>query len=304
MSDETSANIQMTNESINDVQMTEETPISFIQTKTPTSANPKKRKVSEIEKEKSDDNNVNLSIQDVLNRISDSDKLHSDGFAALRNDIALWRQETSRQIEAIQGKVSKVENSIENIKERMNGHDKNIEDLSETSNNHGIEINRILQEKLECQMIIAGINHEIIEKTENMLELAMNTIAAQGIIVERNDIVRVSKRIFNVTGKDQKEYKKGILNVVFKEFDKKIEVMKKKRQNYKKGDKIFFNIALTPHNRQFMHQAKDITKGKLKVYFGRGCVRVIKEDKSEMVIDDLNKIEELKKYMSNIKSNK
>lgn len=146
-------------------------------------------------------------------------------------------------------------------------------------------------------MEISGINHEIIEKSKNIQELALKTFESQGIMIEASDIARVSKRIFNIKQKNDSEYKKGILNVVFKSFEKKIEVMKQKRQTQKKDDKIFFQIALTPYNRHFMLQAKDITRGKLKVYFGKGCVRVVKHDKTEIIIDDPGKLEDLKSYM-------
>jgi len=262
-----------------------------------------KRKALEIQNsdEHEEEMESSFSLKDVMDKISEATKMQAQEFSSLRNDIATLRQDINNQIESIKHKVSNVESNIGNINSRIDGFDSKIVEIAETSILHGKEINRMMQEKLECHMEIVGLNHEIIEKNEDVMELAIKTIASQGIAIEKNDIARVSKKIFNIKRKDDKQYKKGILNVVFKDFDKKIQVMKQKRQSHTEVNKnIYFHIALTPFNRHFMYQAKEITNGKLKVYFGRGNVRVIKKDKAEIVIDDLCKLDDLKEYMLTI----
>jgi hypothetical protein len=241
-----------------------------------------------------------LSLKDVIDKISEATKVHSEEFSALRSDIAILRQEVNSQIELMQRKVEDVENSIESIKTRIDGVDSKIDEIAETSSLHGKEINRLMQEKLECNMEIAGLKPEIIEGTEDVEDLAIKTISSQGIAIDKNDIARVSKRVFHVIGKNQNQNKKGIINVVFKDFNKKVQVMKQKRLVHDKDKSIYFNTALTPFNRHFMSQAKEITEGKLKVYFGRGCVRVVKKDKSEIMIDETSKLDDLKEYMQSI----
>lgn len=273
---------------------------------TPSKVNASGMKRKALEIQNSDENEEmemesGFSLKDVMDKISEATKMQSQEFSTLRSDIATLRQDINSQIESIKHKVSNVEGTIENINSRIDGFDNKIVEIAETTILHGKEINRMMQEKLECHMEIAGLNHEVIEENADVLELAIRTIASQGIAIEKDDIVRASKKIFNIKGKDGKQYKKGILNVVFKVFDKKIQVMKQKRQCTTETNKsIYFNISLTSFNRHFMTQAKEITKGKLKVYFGRGNVRVVKKDNTEIVVDDLCKFDDLREYMLTI----
>lgn len=251
------------------------------------------------------DNNSKLSLEEVfgklLDKIEETAKSHSEEVTMLRNDLAEWRQDIIIQIESIKSKMNQVESNMDNFNAKMDKVERKVEELEKKSSLNAKDINRMMQEKLECHMEIVGLSTEVIEKTDDVKELALKTITAQGIGMEMNDLDKVFKRIINRRDKNQKEYKKGILTVVFKDFTKKIQVMKDKRESKKRGS-IFFNIALTPSNRYYLHKAKEITEGKMKIYFGKGNVRAVMNDKTELIVDDDRKIEELIKCMENMKS--
>jgi hypothetical protein len=260
-----------------------------------------KRGESSDEDEQNLQKEKNYTINDLMSKICENSNMQASEFSAIRNDIAALRQEVNCQIDMIREKVDNVEMYVEGIKSRMDEVDTKLEQITEKSAKHDVQINRMLQDKLECHMEISGIDHEVISKSSDITELAITTMKSQGIEIDKNDIERVTKRVFNVTDKDQVQIKKGIITVVFKEFEKKVQVMKSKRSTQKRDETIFFNIALTPTNRHLMFKCKEITKGKLKTYYGRGSVRVTKNDKTEFIIDEACKLEELKKYMASSK---
>ncbi|KAL7033570.1 hypothetical protein ACKWTF_007643 [Chironomus riparius] len=96
--------------------------------------------------------------------------------------------------------------------------------------------------------------------------------------------------------------KKKILTVIFSSISSKIRVMKAKR-DINTESSIYFNQAITAANRNLIYKAKSIVGKELKVFFARGYVRVQKKDENEteIIVDDLSKLDDVQEYFDEFK---
>lgn len=251
--------------------------------------------------EKDNQHNMQFSIEDVIKELRSNEAARKSESKAIRDDIASMRQEVSSQIDEIKGSIKNVELRVNDLSTKVEGIDAKVNGAEKTVNENRKLINMLKQDKLEKTMEIDGIKNEEFEKSNDLKKMAMDVIKSFGINIENSEIEHAYKREISVKKQQNGSDKKNILIVIFSNLSTKIRVMKEKRSKGNQS-KIYFNAAITPVNRTLLFKAKQVVDGKLKVYFARGAVRVLKKDKKEILIDDESKLDELKNYFDQIKN--
>jgi hypothetical protein len=197
--------------------------------------------------------------------------------------------------------MNEVKNQVQNIQREFNSKIIALEqrmDKIEQPTKYNKIANKQSQEAMEKNMDISGIKPELINEAKTFKELkklAVDVITSLNIEVKYEDIDKVSKRTYEKVKNEEKEIK-NIITVVFKDLEKKIDVMDAKRTRANaKG--LYFMHTLTPANRYFMARANAIVNKRIKIFYGKGAVRAVKEDKSQIVLDEDSKLDELKNYI-------
>jgi hypothetical protein len=206
-----------------------------------------------------------------------------------------------KQIKTMDSNVAKIESNLKETNARM-------ERVEETANegvrmatqNRKLLGNMIKQGKLENLMEISGIPSEDFAKHSGPKEVAISVFRSLQIQVDPDDIRRAIRKDITIKKPNGDNRKVPILIVTFSDFEKKAQVMAKKK-NLGPSSKIYFNLALTPLNGFLTRRAKAITKGKnLHVHFGDEAVRVKKADGSDFIIHDEADLKALQTYVDSL----
>lgn len=234
--------------------------------------------------EKSTDDNP-LTLSDLMNQLKSNEAAIKLVTHEIRNDISILRGEMTQQINGLKMSFDEMSSNVDDISMQVEGLEKRFDVVSTTANENRKMINSFQQDKLEKKMEIDGIKDSVINSTDDFKKLALDTIESFGIAVSPNDIEYAYKKEITLKKKINNSDKKLLIVVIFTNVSTKIRVMKAKRDQ-KTECSIYFNTALTVVNRNLIYKAKQIVKGKLKVYFARGCVRVLKKDKNEIMVQE------------------
>ena len=236
------------------------------------------------------------SMQDLMNELK-ANKVETMG---VRNDIAVLRGDVTQQINGLKSSLNAVTTKVNNLSTKVTGLDARIDTVAKIASENRKMISSYKQDKLEKRMEIEGVMSDVIDKTNDYKKLAIDIIESFGINIDQNEIEHVFKKEIKLKNKVKGSDMKKILIVIFSNINTKIRVMKEKRDT-KTESSIYFNQSLTVINRSLIHKAKTIVGRKLKVYFARGCVRVQKKDKSEIIVDEESKLDDVQKYFDQIK---
>jgi len=224
-----------------------------------------------------------LTLNDIMKEIRSNEAARKSESNGIRDDIALLRGEVNQQISGLRSSLDSMTTKVEDLSTKVDGIDARVDIVANIANENRKMINEYKQDKLERFMEIDGISIDKIKNASDLKKLAMETVESFGININSNEIEHAFKKEINLKKKVNGTSKKFILTVIFANINSKINVMKAKRA-LKNETSIYFNSALTFSNRNLIHKAKEIVEGKLKVYFSRGCVRVQKKDKSEILL--------------------
>lgn len=233
-----------------------------------------------------------MTLNDIMNELKANE-------AARKLDILVFRGEVSQQISGLQKSLEAMTNKVDDISVKVEGLETRTEIISTTANENRKMINQLKQDKLDKFMEIVGINKNIIDKDTDCKEMAIGIIKSFGINIDATEIEHAFKKEINSQKMEPGQDKRKILTVIFTNVSSKIRVMKTKR-DIKSESNVYFNQALTLYNRNLIYKSKQIVGKKLKVYFARGCVRVLKNDKTEIAVDDESKLVNVQKYFDQI----
>ncbi|KAL7015617.1 hypothetical protein ACKWTF_016551 [Chironomus riparius] len=259
--------------------------------------NPKFQRIDDI------NDSPQLSLKDILNEIRLNEAARKGESSGIRNDIAALRGEVSQQINGLKCSLDTMTTKVNDLKIKVDVTDARIDAVSKIVSENRKMIGSYKQDKIEKFMEIDGIKDSLISNTNDCKKLAIEIIESFGIGIVNEEIEYAFKKEVNLKKKINGSNSKKILTVIFSNINSKIRVMKAKR-DLKNENAIYFNSALTFDNRNLIYKAKTIVKGKLKVYFSRGCVRVQKKDESEIIVDDESKLSDVQNYFDQINSNK
>lgn len=219
-----------------------------------------------------------------------------------KEDINNLKKELGTQISEVKKDVINLKSNMGVIDKKLNAVEEKVNEATCLADQNSKIINSLLQSKLENCMEINGIEPKVIEETSDLKKLAISIITSFGIYVKDEDIDRVSKRTF-ATQKGNNQVIQNILIVHFNNFNKKLEILKKKN-SIKETNGIYFNIALTASNRYLMMKTKQLARIKsMKTFFSGGKIRVEKLDKTEMTINDDDDLNKLQSYINNLPNN-
>jgi archaellum component FlaC len=278
--------------------------------KTSTEANRvNKRPALEMDIEEDNANIVEPTptLSDIMNELRRNEVARKIESLGIREDIAVLRNEVTEQISEVKTSLEEMSSKVNGLTIKVNGIDNKVKDLetsvndiAETANENKKLIGALRQDKLEKFMEIDGIKDNVFNATNDYKQLALEIITSFGISINPSEIEHAFKKEINLKRKVNDSDKKMILTVIFANINSKIRVLKAKRALTDKST-IYFNAALTYDNRNLIHKTKTIVEGKLKVYFSRGCVRVQKKDKSEILVDEESKLAQVQNYYAQIK---
>lgn len=237
--------------------------------------------------------------EDIYNLLVDMKTTFKKEIDDLKNEIRETKNDLKQQMNGVKTDIDKVKTNMNVINEKLNAVEEKVNSTSVLTNQNSITINSMLQSRLENCMEISGCDPIVIESSTDLKSLAINIISSFGIPLKKEEISRVSRRTYAVNkGNDQISH--NILMVNFNDFNKKLDVMKKKSA-IKESRGIYFNIALTATNRFLMMKAKQIARTKtLKTFFSGGKIRVEKMDKTELIINDEQDLTKLQLYVNQI----
>lgn len=269
----------------------------------------RKRKIEEINdgSSKHDDlddvdqhndiSNKHLSnqLKTLFDLIASTSRMHSEEISSAKTDL-------TKSMHAISDKVNQIEANVSSLQSNVQDIDKKVDIVSKTADLNKKLINIMMQENLSKCMDIDGIDRNVVEKATNLKSLALEVISSFNIIINTDDIDRVSK-------KELRKEENGdtivrfILLVHFKDFETKVRVLRTK-MSIKDGRNIYFNATLTPTNRFFMRSAKKLAKkANLKVFFKSGKVNVEKTNKEIITIASESDISVLESYVTGFQNN-
>ncbi|KAL7045882.1 hypothetical protein ACKWTF_002383 [Chironomus riparius] len=276
------------------------------------------RKRKQIEEEESDEElQTNAKNQKIDDQDDDPSQYSFKGLMAelksneaarraesieIRNDIATLREDVMLHITGLKGSLDTVTTKVSELSTEVKEMDVKIVEVAKIANENRKLIGSYKQDKLEKFMEIDGIKSSVIDKTNDCKKLAIEIIESFGISIDTAEIEHAFKKEFVLKKKMNGSDKKKILTVIFSSISSKIRVMKAKR-DINTESSIYFNQAITAANRNLIYKAKSIVGKELKVFFARGYVRVQKKDENEteIIVDDLSKLEDVQEYFDEFK---
>lgn len=242
-------------------------------------------------------NGNEITLNDIMKELKCNDQARKMEAIGLRNEIASLKGELTQQICDIRCSVDVMENKVGDLTTKVIGMDSRVDVVAKIANENRKMIGSYKQDKLDNFMEIDGIKKDVVNSTSDYKKLAIDVIKSFAISIEPAEIQHAFKK--EITMKNSNV--KTLVVVIFANINTKIRVMKEKR-DIKDERTIYFNQSLTFINRNLIYKAKTIVGKKLKVYFARGNVRVLKKDNKEIIVDDESKLHDVQEYFDKIKN--
>lgn len=250
------------------------------------------------------------SLQDILDAMYNMSVKLSNDIEKSKNELSYEVISTKAEVasmkeeivDSLKIKIDSLEENLTELKDKVTAIEyKNtaietrMDTIQNTSARNSKIINAMQQSKIDNSIEISGINQLLIQNSTNLKALVLSTILSFSIQINEDEIEKVYAKEINRAGNNGND---KILVVSFKDFGKKIIVMKAK-QKVKDHRGIFFNISLTPSNRYHMAKAKSLAKPlNLKTFFSGGNVKVKKLDGTLMIIESAENLTELERYVA------
>lgn len=232
--------------------------------------------VNNISQLKESMNKINKRIEEEISAINTNYSTVSTNVAAIKNDL----QSTKSKVETFETTTQIALNNVTKCQKYLE--------------------NKMRQNRLENVMEIKGISPNDYSTHANMKELAIQIMKSFSINITAVDLTKaIAFDLFQ--SKQPNSPKTKILQVTFKDFDKKIDVLKCKNQ-IQDARGIYFNAALTPLNRRLISEARKMCKNKnIKLRLKDGTWNAFLKDKKFLLRDE-DDLVELRIYLESIAS--
>ncbi|KAG5675189.1 hypothetical protein PVAND_005113 [Polypedilum vanderplanki] len=219
-------------------------------------------------------NSNNKKLESEISSINSNITTLSTQFSALENDL----KDAKVKVESVESTANNALNQVVKCQQHIE--------------------NKLKQLRLESTMEIKGIMANDFIAQPDHKQLALQIIRSFSIDISDDCIEKV--KCFDIPHKTQNSLKDKILQVKFKDFEEKLNIMKaKNRIPDNRG--IFFNMSLTKINRRLMSEARKICKNKgFKINLNEGTSRAIAKDGKIFMLRDDDDLEKLRTFVATI----